>query len=110
MQYALGRHDAMNAALSAADMHHTGPTGLIHSQRIRMMHSCSPVELLTRAAFMHHDDQWHTALKHYAALTISSICEQTVRRRVRNLHLIRHGFAVSRVSPRNWYLHDLSRL
>ena len=31
-----------------------------------MMLEWSNGELLVKAAFMHHDDQWHTALKHYA--------------------------------------------
>ena len=33
-----------------------------------MMHVCSPADLLASAAFMHHDDRGHTALKHDAAL------------------------------------------
>ena len=33
-----------------------------------MMHSYSTDELLARAAFIHHDDQRHDALRHYAAL------------------------------------------
>ena len=33
-----------------------------------MMHECSTGELLTRVAFMHHDDQGHDALIHYAVL------------------------------------------
>ena len=33
-----------------------------------MMLECSTGELLARAAFMHHDDQGHDALRHDAAL------------------------------------------
>ena len=33
-----------------------------------MMLECRTGELLSSAAFMHHVDQWHTVLTHYAAL------------------------------------------
>ena len=33
-----------------------------------MMHQCSPGELLSRAALVHHDDQGHDALRHHAIL------------------------------------------
>ena len=33
-----------------------------------MMHECSPGELLLMAAFMHHEDQGHDALRHDAVL------------------------------------------
>ena len=36
--------------------------------RVSMMHESSPGELLARAAFMHHDDQGHDALRHHAVL------------------------------------------
>ena len=32
------------------------------------MLECSPGELLTKAVFMHHGDQWHDALRHHAVL------------------------------------------
>ena len=34
----------------------------------RRMNECSTGELFARAAFMHHDDQGHNALKHHVAL------------------------------------------
>ena len=40
----------------AAFKHHVDSPGLFPSQRIAMMHECSRGELLTRAAFVHHDD------------------------------------------------------
>ena len=36
---------------------------------VGMMHEYSTCELLARAAVIHHDDEGHNALKHYAALT-----------------------------------------
>ena len=33
-----------------------------------MMYECSTGKYLIGAAFMHHEDQWHYALKHYAVL------------------------------------------
>ena len=38
-------------------MHHADHTGLVHSQSVVMMYGCSAVELLARAAFMHHTYQ-----------------------------------------------------
>ena len=52
-------------------LYHDDPVGLIHSRRVVMMHEWVNAVLasrLARAAFMHHDDQWHDALKHYATL------------------------------------------
>ena len=34
--------------------------------RVGMMLECSPCELLSRAVFMHHDDEGHNALKQYS--------------------------------------------
>ena len=36
--------------------------------QLDIMLECSTGELLTRAAFMHHDDQGHDALEHHAVL------------------------------------------
>ena len=47
--------------------HLVDPTGLIHSQRVGMMHECSTDEKVVRAAFMHHDNQGHNTFKQYAA-------------------------------------------
>ena len=51
-----------------------------------MMLECSTGELLARAAFMHHDDQGHDALRHYAVskelkdcMKISYFCEKPLR-------------------------------
>ena len=52
----------------ATFIHHTHPSGVYQASMIGMMHECSPGDLLTRAAFMHHADQGHATLKHYAAL------------------------------------------
>ena len=49
-------------------MHHADPKGLMHFCKVDMMCECSTGELLAGAAFMHHDDQGHDALKQYAAL------------------------------------------
>ena len=49
-------------------MPHAEPTGVYQPRRVGMMHECSTGKLLARAAFMHHDDKWHNALKQYAAL------------------------------------------
>ena len=48
----------------AAFKYHVDPTGLIHSQRVRMMYSCSPGELLARATVMHYADQGQYTLEH----------------------------------------------
>ena len=48
--------------------HHADPSGVYQSRRVIMLLECSPGELLTRSAFMHHDDQWHDALIRYAGL------------------------------------------
>ena len=37
------------------------------------MYECSPGELLTRAAFMHPDNEGYTSLKHYAALKLTGL-------------------------------------
>ena len=47
------RHDACMMQF----MHHADPTGLIHSQRVGMMHQCSAGELLTSAVLLHHDSK-----------------------------------------------------
>ena len=43
--------------------HYVDPTGVIHSQRIGMIHECNPGELLARPRaafdFMHHVDKGH---------------------------------------------------
>ena len=49
-------------------MHHTDHSGLSQPPKVGMMLQCSPGELLTRAAFMHHDDQGHGALINYAVI------------------------------------------
>ena len=57
-------------------MHHTNPSPLVHHANppgmsqpcsVGMMLECSIGELLTRVAFMHHD-QGHNALRHDAGL------------------------------------------
>ena len=48
-------------------MHHADPSGVCQC-RVGMMLECSTGELLARGAFLHHDDQGHNALMHYAAL------------------------------------------
>ena len=42
-------------------MHHVDPMAVYQPRRVVMMHECSPGELLGRAAFIHHDDRWHSA-------------------------------------------------
>ena len=49
-------------------MRHADSSGVYQSCMVGMMHECSIGELLTGAAFMHHNDKGHDALKHYAAL------------------------------------------
>ena len=50
-------------------MHHADPFGVYQIHRVAMLHGCSPGELLTRTAFMHHDDQGQRSLEHSAAVT-----------------------------------------
>ena len=52
----------------AALVHHADPTGVSQSRRVVMMLECSTGELLARAAFMHHADQGHDALRYHAVL------------------------------------------
>ena len=47
-------------------MHHADPSGVSQPSRFGMMLECSNGKLLARAAFMHHDDQGHDALRHDA--------------------------------------------
>ena len=49
-------------------MHHADPLGVYQTQSAGTILECSTGELITRATFTHHDNQGHTALKHYAAL------------------------------------------
>ena len=49
-------------------MYHAEPAGVSQPHRVGMMLECSTGELLTRAAFMHYDDQGHDALRHDAVL------------------------------------------
>ena len=49
-------------------MHHADPLGVSQPCRVGMMPECSPGQLLTRAALMHHDDQVNDALMDYAFL------------------------------------------
>ena len=63
----------MNAALAsgvarAAFKYHADPSRLHQPRRVGMRYKCRGGELLTRAAIMHHDDKWHSTLKHHAAL------------------------------------------
>ena len=53
--------------LKDAFMHHADPLGGHQARRISMLLEYSPGKLRTRAAFMHHDNKWHTTLNHYAA-------------------------------------------
>ena len=41
-----------------------------------MMHECSIGELLTRAAFLHHDDSGHDTVKQYVALRVGGMRAQ----------------------------------
>ena len=47
----------------AALLHHADPSGVPQPRRVGMM-----LELLTRAAFLHHDDQGHDPLRYHAIL------------------------------------------
>ena len=49
-------------------MHHADPTWLIHTRRVIVIHEYSAGEVLTRAAFMHHEDNGHGTLKYYAVV------------------------------------------
>ena len=49
-------------------MHHADATGLIHFQRVGMLHQCSTGELLAGAALVHHETNEHEALRHHAVL------------------------------------------
>ena len=54
-------------------MHHADPSDVTQPHRVSMMLECSIGELLAgkllaRAAFMHHEDQGHDALRHHTAL------------------------------------------
>ena len=48
--------------------HDADPLAVSQPCRVGMMLEHSIGELLTRAAFMHHDDQEHDTLMHYAVL------------------------------------------
>ena len=61
------RHDA-SMQHGAALVYHAHPSGVSHTCRVDMMLECSPGELVARATFMHHDDQRHDAVIHYAVL------------------------------------------
>ena len=49
--------------------HHADPSGVYDEpRRVGIMLECSTGELLARAAFMHHDDQGHDALRYHSVL------------------------------------------
>ena len=58
----------LDALAGAALVHHADHSGVSQPHNVDMMHECSTGELLSRAAFMHHDDQGHDALKHHVVL------------------------------------------
>ena len=47
-------------------MHHADSFGLEQPHRVGMMLQCSRGEFFATAAFMHHDDKGHSALKRHA--------------------------------------------
>ena len=47
-------------------MYHTDSLGVFQPGRVGMMLECSTGKLLTRAEFIHHDEQGYDALMHYA--------------------------------------------
>ena len=49
-------------------MHHVEPLGESQLHRVGMVREYCTGDSLARTAFMHHADQGHNALKHYAAL------------------------------------------
>ena len=53
----------MSLVVMMHPMHHADPTGVYQPRRVGMMLECSPVELLARAAFVHHDDKGHNCFK-----------------------------------------------
>ena len=52
----------------AALVHHADPSGVSQPRWVGMMLEYSTSELLTRAAFMYHDDQGHDALRNNVVL------------------------------------------
>ena len=49
-------------------MHDGDSSGVSQPRGVAMMLECSTGDLLARAAFMHHDDQGHSALMYYTVL------------------------------------------
>ena len=62
------RHDApmMQPRRVTALVPHADPLGVSQPNKVDMMFECSIGKLLTRAAFMHLDDQGHDALRYHA--------------------------------------------
>ena len=58
----LGSHFRVLGRVTSVIM--SGVTG--QPPRMGMILECSPGEILARAAFMYHGNQWYNALKHYA--------------------------------------------
>ena len=54
-------------------MYHANPMGVSQSRRVGMMLKCSTGELLTSAAFMHHDDKGNDALMHHSVLSVKGL-------------------------------------
>ena len=52
----LYHNEAMQCS-NAALVYHTDPLGVYHTQRVCIMNEYSSGELLSRAAFMHHEDK-----------------------------------------------------
>ena len=61
-------HDAPKQLAGAALVHHADSSLVCEPRRVGMMHEYSTGELLATAAFVHHDNKRHDALKHSAAL------------------------------------------
>ena len=77
--------------------HDADPLELIDFRLVGIMLECSPGELFARAAFMHHDNQGHDALRHCAVLKGLTVA------------LVRQGLGIELIQ-RNTIFADLEKL
>ena len=66
MPYVVVMH-ACSILTRTAFMHHGCPLGVYHPDSVIMMLGCNTYQLLTRAAFMYHDEKGANAVTRYVA-------------------------------------------